>query len=177
MAKNFGEIISNLSLDAGEAVRLNAGGTAFEGYTPFSESDVQRLIIDATPDADHTATGMSTASLNAGASISAFECVYLASDGEWAKADASATGTTDKLLAIALEAGTDGNPMDVALPGAFVRDDTWDWTVGGAIYLSETAGALTQTAPSTADSVVRVLGYALSADVMYFMPQTGVVHV
>lgn len=66
--------------------------------------------------------------------------------------------------------------IKVALPGSFIRDDTWAWTVGGAIYLSETTGALTQTAPTTTDAVVRVLGYALSADVMYFMPETGVVH-
>jgi hypothetical protein len=81
------------------------------------------------------------------------------------------------MLAINLEAGTASNPIDVALAGSFVRDDTWNWTVGGAIYLSETAGALTQTAPSTTDSVVRVLGYAVTADVIWFNPETGVVHV
>jgi hypothetical protein len=100
----------------------------------------------------------------------------MASDGEWAKTDASATATADKALAIALAAGTDGNAMKVALPGAFIRNDDWNWTVGGAVYLSETAGALTQTAPTTADAVVRVVGYAYTADVLWFMPETGVVH-
>lgn len=153
--------------------------TTFGGDVDMGGNDItdaQRIIFDATPDADHTATGASTATINAGAAISAFELVYLHSDGEWAKADADATATTDKLLAVALEAGTDGNPMDVALPGSFIRDDTWTWTVGGAIYASTTAGALTQTAPSATDDVVRVVGYAISADVMYFMPETGVVH-
>jgi len=60
--------------------------------------------------------------------------------------------------------------MKVVLPKSFVRDDTWAWTIGGTIYMSETLGAMTQTAPTTADAVVRVVGYAVSADVMYFDP-------
>lgn len=139
-------------------------------------TDVHEVRLDAVPDTDHTANGPTTDSLNAGATISIAQLVYLASDGEWSLADADATATTDKFLAIALAAGTDGNPMKVALPGSFVRDDTWTWTVGGAIYVSTTAGAMTQTAPSATDDVIRVVGYAVSADVMYFMPETGVTH-
>lgn len=134
------------------------------------------MLIDATPDTDHEAHGPTTNTINAGATIAQSELCYLASDGEWALADADATATTDKFLSLALEAGTDGNPMKVALPGSFVRDDTWNWTVGGAIYAGTTAGALTQTAPSGTDDVVRVVGYAVSADVMWFSPETGVVH-
>lgn len=130
-----------------------------------------------TPATDETAEGFQLGSFNAGATIAKFECVYMGASSKWLLTDASATATADKALAIALEAGTDTNPLDVALPGTLVRDDTWTWTPGGAIYLSETAGALTQTAPTTADSVVRVVGYAYSADVMYFMPETGVEHV
>jgi len=147
---------------------LNMGGNDI--------TDTQRVIIDATPDADHSGTGLSTVTINAGATITAFTCLYLGSGGKWLIADASATATADKLLSIALEAGTDTNPIDVALPNSFVRDDTWTWTVGGAIYLSETTGALTQTAPTgVTDAVVKILGYAISADVMLFRPEMGVV--
>lgn len=138
-------------------------------------TDVQRILLDASPDADHTSTGPSTDTINAGATISAMQLCYLASDGEWALADADAT-STDGLLAISLEAGTNGNPMDVALPGSFIRDDTWTWTVGGAIYMSTTAGSLTQTAPSGVDDVVRRVGWATHADRMYFMPGDTVTH-
>ena len=139
-------------------------------------TDVHEVRIDVKPDTDHTANGLTTDRINAGTSISFGQLCYLASDGEWALADADATATTDKLLAIALEAGTDGNQMKVALPGSCVRDDTWAWTIGGAIYVSTTAGAMTQTAPSATDDVIRVVGYALNADVIYFMPETGVTH-
>ena len=139
-------------------------------------TDVQEIRVDAIPDTDETATGLTTDTINAGAIVAKFESVYAGSGGKWLLTDASVTATADKLLAIALEAGTDTNPLLVALPGSFIRDDTWTWTVGGAIYLSETAGALTQTAPTAVtDAVVRVVGYAISADVMFFNPETGVV--
>ncbi len=138
--------------------------------------DVHELRLDATPDTDHSANGPTTNTLNAGATIAAGEVVYLASDGEWALTDADASSTAEKLLGIALESGTDGNPLLVALPGSFVRDDTWNWTVGAALYLSTTAGDLTETGPSGEDDVVRVVGYAVSADVVYFQPQQGVVY-
>lgn len=138
---------------------------------------IGELRMDATPATDETAVGPTTNTINAGATIAKFELVYLASDGEWALADADASSTTEKLLAIALAAGTDGNALLVALPGSFVRDDTWSWTVGGAIYASTTVGAMTQTAPNATDDVVRVVGYATNADTIYFMPQQGVVHV
>jgi len=132
--------------------------------------------LDATPDTDHTANGPTTDTLNAGTTVAIGEVVYLASDGEWALTDADATASAEALLGIALEAGTDGNSMEVALPGSFVRDDSWNWTVGATLYLSTTAGDLTETAPSATDDVVRVVGYAVSADVVYFQPQQGVIH-
>ena len=152
------------------------------GGTPVTEKrtigELRRHFekLDATPDADHTANGPQTDTLNAGTTVAIGELCYLASDGEWALADADATASTDKFLSIALEAGTDGNPLLVALSGSFVRDDTWNWTIGGAIYASTTAGGLTQTAPSATDDVVRVVGYAVTADVIWFSPETGVVH-
>jgi hypothetical protein len=66
--------------------------------------------------------------------------------------------------------------IDSAVAGVFihrgyVRDDTWNWTPGGVLYLSDTvAGALTQTAPNDPDEVVQVVGYALTADIIYFDP-------
>lgn len=133
--------------------------------------------ISALPASDHTANGPTTSIFNLGATVALMETVYLGSGGKWLLTDASATGTADKMLGICLDGGVDNDTTTVALAGSFVRDDTWNWTtIGGAIYLSETAGALTQTAPTTTDAVVRVVGYATSADTLWFMPETGVVH-
>lgn len=161
--------------------RVSAGVAAIEGNNIITanvaDATYLPILFDATPNADHTATGLQTSTLAAGATIAIGECVYLGSGGKWLKADNDATATTDKLLAIALEAKNDTEAMRVALPGTFVRDDSWNWTVGAAIYLSDTAGALTETKPTKAtDRVVRVVGYAVSADVMWFMPETGVTY-
>lgn len=141
----------------------------------FTTGTFRRAIdndFDATPDTDHTANGFTTNTINAGATIAIMETCYLASDGEWALTDADAESTSIGMLAISLEAKNDGEAMRVALPGSFVRDDTWNWTVGGLVYLSTTPGALTQTAPSGTGDVVRVVGWATHADRIYFDPST-----
>jgi hypothetical protein len=74
------------------------------------------------------------------------------------------------MLAISLESKTTGQAMSVALPGSFVRDDTWAWTPGAVLYLSETAGQITATQPTTTDAAIRIIGYAVTADVIWFQP-------
>jgi len=43
------------------------------------------------------------------------------------------------------------------------------------LYLSETAGALTETAPTTDGAFVNVVGIALSPDVVYINPSMDVI--
>jgi hypothetical protein len=53
----------------------------------------------------------------------------------------------------------------------YVYNSAWNWTsIGGELYLSTTAGAMTQTQPSGSGDIVRVVGYAISADLIYFNP-------
>lgn len=133
------------------------------------------LQIDATPNTDDTWNGKSTNTFNAAATIAQFDCVYLTSSSTWALTDADAIGTAGNvLIMMAGEAGTASNPLRVIEPGSWVRNDAWNWTVGGALYLdTATSGGLTQTAPSGADDVVKVVGYAASADVIYFAPSVN----
>ena len=129
------------------------------------------IDIDGTPASDDTWTGPSTNSFNAGATIAQWEAVYLDTSSTWQLTDADAASTAGSVLVgIATEAGTSSNPLRVALPGSFVRNDAWTWTVGAPVYLSTTAGALTQTAPSGTDDVVRVVGFAVNADVLFWNP-------
>ena len=103
------------------------------------------------------------------------DLVYLGSGGKWLEADADATGTSINLLGIAMEAKTDGQAMNVALAGSFVRDDTWNWTIGVPLYVSGTLGAITATKPSGSGDVVRTVGYAVTADVIFFNPSSDYV--
>ena len=133
------------------------------------------LSLDATPDTDHTANGPQTSTLNAGYSSTIMDLVYLGSGGKWLEADADATGTSINLLGIALEAKTDTQAMNVAIHGSFVRDDSWNWTIGVPLYISGTLGAITATKPSGTGDIVRTVGYAVTADVIFFSPSSDYV--
>ena len=133
----------------------------------FNEGSGETEFTLLKPSADHSANGNITSEINAGETITAFNCVYLKSDGEWWKTDADDVATVEGELAIALESGTDNNSLKVALSGSYVRDDTWAWTIGSPVYISGTAGELTQTKPALA----REVGIAISATVIKFEPK------
>ena len=122
---------------------------------------------------DHTFTGI-TAQMLAGGTISAFDlvCVHTTTQ-EVVEADASAYATA-RVIGIAPAAISDTATGTVLLHG-FIRDDTWTWTPGSTLYLSETAGAMTHTAPSTDGAFVLVVGVALSPDVVYINPSMDVI--
>jgi hypothetical protein len=134
------------------------------------------IQIDGTPDIDDTWNGRSTNTFNAGATIAQFEAVYLDSSSTWQLTDADAAATAGSItVSLAGAAGTAANPLRVILPGTFVRNDAWNWTIGGTIYLDVTPGALTQTAPSGTDDVIRIVGYAVTADVIFWNPSNDYV--
>jgi len=146
------------------------GGTGTTTYTALMNA-----IYDGSPDSDHTATGPQTNTLAAGYSTTIMDLVYLGSSSKWLEADSNATGTSINLLGIALEAKTDTQAMNVALPGSFVRDDSWTWTPGVPLYVSGTLGAITATKPTGSGDVVRTVGFAVHADMIYFNPSSDYV--
>lgn len=83
----------------------------------------------------------------------------------WEAADADASNATN-LLAIATS--TNAN-LGMLLNGVF-RDSSHGFTVGSPLYVSTTSGVLTQTAPSGTGDYVRVVGYAIDANHIYFNP-------
>lgn len=136
----------------------------------------QGQIKLTVPTTDLKATGPTCGDFNSGYSSSAIgDLVYLDSAATWQKADANTTVLNNSLLAIALEVKASGNALLVALPGSFIYSTTGfpTFTVGLPIFMSETAGAVTQTAPTTTDVADRVIGFAVHADKMYFYPESS----
>lgn len=122
--------------------------------------------LTAAHGSDDTYAGTTIAGLNAGATIAQWEPVYLGASSTWLLADANGSGTFPaRGLAVAAYVNTD--PAIILVLGT-VRNDAWAWTPGGVIYLSGTAGALTQTAPSTSGDNVQQVGFALTADIAFF---------
>jgi hypothetical protein len=127
--------------------------------------------VDLTlPTADTYCTGNTTDSFASGYSSAVGDLVFFGSGGKWLEVDSDAVATCNGLIGIALEAKTDTQAMKVALPGSFVRLDSWNWTVGATLYAGETLGSIQATIPTGADAVIKVVGFAVSADVIYFNP-------
>lgn len=112
--------------------------------------------------ADDTYQGDVITGIPAGAAIAQWEAVYLASDGTWKLADGNGSGTYPA-RGLAVAAAASSAAVTVIQKG-YVRNDAWNWAVGGNVYLSNTPGALTQTATSTSGERLQALGYAVTAD-------------
>ena len=122
---------------------------------------------------DHTYSGIS-AQMLAGGAISAFQLVCIhTTTHEIVVADASAVATA-RAIGIAPAAISDTATGTVLLHG-FIRDDTWNCTTGSVLYLSETAGALTHTAPTTDGAFVQAVGIALEPDVVFINPSLDII--
>jgi hypothetical protein len=158
--------------DGTDQLRI-AGDTIFEDNVNLGDAANLNIGVPLLAGTDHTTTGM-TAQMLAGGAIAAFDlvCIHTTTQ-EVVEADASAAATS-RVIGIAPAAISDTATGTVLLQG-FVRDDTWAWTTGGALYLSETAGAMTHTAPTTDGAFVQVVGVALSPDVVYINPSMDVI--
>lgn len=138
-------------------------------YTVIGSGN-QGMVLDSTPDADGDASGFfayETVDTNA---VGVGACLNLAADGHLDEADASPTGSggTGPCLYVALETGT-GTKLTAPLrSGPTVRNDSWNWTTGAELYLSETQGTLTETAPSTSGALIQSVGFAKTADIVDF---------
>lgn len=144
------------------------GSTGNTGPTGASGS----LTLTAAPSSDVTTSGL-TITLAANENQAFGDVCYIASTGKAfiAKADAIANANALVMCADAtISAAATGNYLLVGI----ARQDAWNWTVGGLVYLSTTGtttNTLTQTAPASANNVIQIVGVATHADRMYFNAQ------
>jgi len=96
----------------------------------------------------------------------AYNTYYWSSSSAWAGTLADSAVTSSGLLAMAI--GTQYN-QGMVLRG-YIYNSSWNWTVGSILYLSPSAGLITATQPNSGGDIVRVVGYAISADLIYFNP-------
>lgn len=106
-----------------------------------------------------------------GATIAVGDLCYLnADDSRWELVDANLSDGYDKQLGICVLAGNDGSATEMLVYGK-VRSAAFPaFTVGSPLYMSETAGDITHTAPTTADSATRKVGIATTAEDLLFNP-------
>jgi hypothetical protein len=101
-------------------------------------------------------------------------CYKDPTDSRWELADANviteADGDCRGTLGICLLGGNDGDTSKFLMWGKVRSSEFPAFTVNKQVFVSETAGAVTHTAPTTADSVTRCIGYALTAEDLFFNP-------
>ena len=166
-AAGSSSIVTTGALDSGS---ITSGFGTISAGGDITLADAKSLIFDPIPASDHTAGGL-VAPMTAGATLAFGDAVYQKSDGEMHLGDADAAATSG-VIAIAVASGSDGASSNFMFYG-FLRDDTWNWTVGGLVYLSTTGSSgntLTQTAPSGTGDIVQILGVATHADRIFFNP-------
>ena len=154
-------------LDDGGANEVSVADVKDAVTKKHTQNTDNTIELTEAPSSDHTATGVKC-DFTAGESVVFGEVCYIKSDGKMWKADADAEATS-YCIAIALESISADASGSFLLIGV-ARDDSWAWTVGSPIYLSTTAGAMTQTAPSGSGDIVQILGIATHADRVYFKP-------
>lgn len=182
---NAGTALINLGLTA-TAAELNAldgiTSTVTElNYTDGVTSAIQtqldakapkvnpQLALDASQASDDNYAGITIDGRNAASGgLTQWDAVYINGSSEFALADANGSGTYPAVGLVVANASAAANAT--VLTHGVARNDAWAWTVGGVIYLSATAGGLTQTAPSTSGDKVQVIGIAISADEMLVNP-------
>ncbi len=115
----------------------------------------------------------------AGAALNVGESVYKHSTtNQWRKTDASAASTA-KARGVVVSApngalaAVAGDAIDIVTEGPVAGFASM--TPGAVEYVSETAGAIADAAPSTAAAVVWAMGWAMTAAVLYVNPGNEVV--
>ncbi len=167
-------IAGNVTLATGEHILAAASGTSNIGSAsiPFGNVYCDDLRVDDNiyvedVTTNEAATGGIIVTMTVDANTTGFgAALHMDTDGNWIEADATVSGTMS-CQAMALETGT--GSKEVLMQG-FVRDDSWAWTIGGNIYIGNTAGTLTQTTPNESGEIVQAVGFATHADRMYFNP-------
>jgi hypothetical protein len=142
-------------------------GTVTLPETVLGEAGIK---LDDTLSADEKWSGITIAGTLGATIVSGDLCYLNNDDGRWELADANLSDGYDKQLGICLAGGNDGSATTMLVFGK-VRSAAFPaFTTGSPLYMSETAGDITHTQPTTADACIRLIGFALSADDMLFNP-------
>lgn len=112
----------------------------------------------------------------AGTTLAFGNLVYLdPTDSKWELADANIAAGSDGdargILGICVAAANENAATTILLWGTVRADAAFpSFTVNAPVYVSETAGDVVVTQPTTTDVVIRVVGFGLTTDELYFCP-------
>jgi len=178
---------NQLLTDDGDGTVTSESNLTFDGSTLTATANVALAdakhlqlggsrMATSEPAANQTGYGIVIGFDSAG-SVALGDAVFINTSGKVAQANAVVGSVTNPAIGIALNAGgSDGDDVYVLTHGVW-RNDSEDFSsaVGAPVYLGETAGAITKTAPTTDGDYVQRLGIAISEDCMLVMPSIDVI--
>lgn len=126
------------------------------------------IHISSNPSADKW-SGITT-TFTAGENLVLGDVCYMNSNGKMYKADADAILTAGVIAIATTTINTDTTGTFLLQGVIHLHTLNPSWTIGSRVYLSTTAGAMTQTQPNGADDVIQVLGTAIANDILLFNP-------
>lgn len=151
----------------------DTGGDLVNDTTPQLGGDLdtneKSILIDAAP-TDNTAHGLIINDTIA-ESVIACDSLFLHSDGSWYQTDSNVEAEVKAVQGLATADGTGAHTANVLLNGICKNvTDLAYATIGAVLYAPETVGAPTTTIPADTGDFVRVLGYVINTDTIYFNP-------
>lgn len=152
------------------AAALVAGTLAASSVFTFGENTELRL--DAVLSADGKFCGITEAG-TAGAALAFGVLVFLAAvDSRWelTDADSDATSGPVRIGMVVLAAAADGDPTVILTYGKIRADSKFPALSIGPAYVGVNAGEIQSSQPSGTDDVIRIVGYAKTADELFFCP-------
>ena len=160
----------NATLSPGGFTKItNADGavTVTSGLGAELDFRVESSAVSAAGNAEGTTVKFGTGTTVAGQ-------VYTHASGAWVAVDADASTTTEGLLGMAI--GTDPATDGMLVHGVgYLSHDPG--AAGDVLYVSPTAGELSATQPSTTGQFVRVAGYCLADNKVFFSPSQDFIEV
>lgn len=161
---------------------LEIGKGAVHGTTPVikidSSTNCQVMHNAAVGDGEYSGD---TALFTAGEALTPGELVYFKSDGKMWKAVATAAATSRCVAMCVATVSADASGVFLLKGFARFNSEFPTWTVGGALYTPEaetnSKNVPEQTAPDSDGDFVQVVGWAVSADAVWFDPDSTVVEV
>ena len=172
-----------IGLDDGTDSLEIGAGTAHGTTTALTISTlgfVKDASLDSAP-ADTTYSGI-TANFVAGEDLEDGEVVYLkTSDGKLWKAVATAAATSRAIAMCTADVSADAEGTFLLQGFAHFATNFPTYTVGAVVYTPEAeAGGKNvpeEAAPDTDGDFVQILGYAATANILYFAPDSTVIEV
>ena len=155
----------------GKNILTTDGGTLTGNITLGENTSI---ALDPAGSADGKYSGI-TVTGTGGATIAFGDLLTLdKDDSRWELVDisvaAAATGDARGILGMAVTSSSDGGALTVLLNGIIRADANFPaLTIGAPVYAS-TTGDIVVAQPTTTDYVIRQVGYALTADEIYFNP-------